>query len=354
MPSPRHALSVLLAGGALAAQSFTVLPNPTYATADGNTFLSTLFAFPNARFQQVDGSLRTGLPLVDIDQIAWRRDATFAAATATARTATVEVRVGQGNRATFGRDFDANYANAPTVVFTARPVNLPSWATLPPTNPAPFDVVLAFDQKVTYSGLTDLIYEVRVSNGSVASFTSYPQDMATPSYTSAIGAIVGTGCLNAPSTTLRMGHNTLFEVSQTFVSFGFNTYDAPPSAPITLLLGTSDPNLTLAGVCGPLRSNATLILPLASTDATGFMDYQRLEVPFLGSLLGLRLFTQTLAPNAQQAGIQATLSNGRNTAVPATQGGPWIPALYTYNTSSATAATGSTPTRGGYVTRLRN
>jgi hypothetical protein len=60
---------------------------------------------------------------------------------------------------------------------------------------------------------------------------------------------------------------------------------AQPYAPVVLSLGLGDPNLTIPGLCSPLHTDLTLVLPLGVSDWAGFVGASRPE-PLLGGPFG--------------------------------------------------------------------
>lgn len=339
-------IAPVLLATALAAQSFHHQP-PGYGDVEGNSSSGIPFSYLSARVQQLDAS-RIGQALPTISALTWRRDR-LVGTTATARTVDVTILMGKGDLGTFTATFANNWLAPPTTVYASRPTALPDITVRPTLPPAPFDVSIALDAPHAYDGVDSLLWEVLVDNGVTG---TYSLDWVSAATNTAGGTTtaLGTGCTTPNGT---MSLTTSFSADVTDLRLTFSTLRAPATAPLTLLLGLADPDLPLPGLCANLRSDATLALPLGTSSATGTLSNVLFTLPWNGALAGLPLFSQVAAPDASQVGFPVALSNGRESPLPLTRGGP-APTDFrrTYNLTSSSAATGSAPSASAVTTQV--
>ena len=158
---PLVLLALLSAYAPLCAQTGKLVSPESLASTEGNSYHWALFSYPQARFQQVERSLR-GMPRI-LKSIAFRRDA--AQAGGAARNVDADVWLAHGTLATFTNVFQNNFKDTPVAAFTKKTVSLPDWTTKPPTPPAPFNLVLPFDQPWSYNGQDDVLISTSYGPG---------------------------------------------------------------------------------------------------------------------------------------------------------------------------------------------
>lgn len=335
-----------MAASGLTAQNFHFQPDG-YAGVEGNSSTGIPLSYVSARVHQGDSS-RIGLPLPLISGMAFRRDRA-AGASSTARTVDITVLMGKTDITTFSSTFANNWLGTPVTVYTTKPTNLPDLTVAPPAPPAPFNVSIVFDTPFTYDGVDSLLWELQVDNGVTG---TYSLDWVSAATTTAGGTTtaLGSGCTTPNGA---MSLTTSFSATLTTLNLSFSTLRAPSSAPLTLLFGLNDPNLSIPSLCHALRSDALLQLPLGTSGATGSLSGIVFPLPYNQSWAGVNLFTQVLAPDASQAALPLALSNGRQSPLPLTSGGPAPTAMRrTYSTSSSSAPTGVAVSTSAVATRL--
>lgn len=308
---------VLCAGALLAApqlaQTFT---SPAgFDTREGNADFATFFT--PRRLQQIDAT-QIGRPATVIGRLAFRRNGTFSGSNALTRTATFTVTMGHGDFSLLDPAFANNYTSPAATVLNPSVVSIPDWTQLPTTPPAPFDLILPFDQPFTYDGVQALVFDVVTE--SISRSGDMYVDRENRSNVRASGTVLGTGCTATGRTTAFSHFFAALAYAPGDPNFGLRLEhsgsNAPASAPLSVLLGIGDPNLGLPGLCANLRTDAILDLPRAAASASGFVSTQFFDLPFNASTAGLTLYTQFVAPDVGQPGLPIALSNARVTTVP--------------------------------------
>lgn len=317
-----------------------------FASREGNTYHWAPFSDPKGRFQQVDPSVRRA-GAVTLRSLAFRRDATQAGGLP--RTVELDVWIGVGARATFGAAFDANFTSPPTAVFARKPVNLPDATTPPSTPPAPFGLVLTFDQPTSYAATQDLVWDLSIYTSSIASYALYPIDRAYTLWTYGGWIASGSGCTTANGRFAMTGD---VRATATTLHLGFALRGAPANAAASVALGVTDVNVPIAGFCANLRPIVLLALPLGTCTATGTLATTEFRAPFDASLFQALLITQAFALDPTQSGYPIALSDGVTLLTPNQLGGTLVDAAYVYDTTDPLATIGSGPHTGGLVVRL--
>lgn len=331
----------------LVAQNQIVSP-ADYEIAEGNSSTGIPFSYASSRVQQVDGNLiGTVMPL--LQRIEFRRDGVVTGGVSP-RTQDVTILIGTGDVNAFTATFATNWTSTPTTVYTRKPTSLPDLSTPPSLLPAPWAVSLPFDTPYTYLGQQALLWEIVGENASVLT-PSYSMDWASAAATvnGPTTVALGTGC-TTPNGTFSMSAAVVSNAAG--MNFNLGATAGPSLSPVLLLVGVSDPNLGLPGLCANLRSDALLTLPFGATDALGALATASLTVANQLSLRGQTFNMQLAAPDASQAGLPIALSQGRACTTPNRLGAA-APANVrrTFNLTSHTAATGSAPSVSAAVTR---
>ncbi len=336
---------VLALSSSLVAQNLYVQP-PGYDAIEGNSSTGIPFSYLSARVQQADSN-RIGTVLPAISALAFRRDRS-AGSTSTARTVDITVLMGKCDINTFTSTFANNWLGAPTTVYTTKPTNLPDISMAPPAPPAAFAVQIVSDVPFFYDGVDSLLWELQVDNGVTG---TYSMDWVSAATTTngATSTQLGTGCTTANGA---MSLTTTFSATTSTLNLAFSTLRAPISAPLTLLFGLSDPSFNIPGFCTLIHTDAIASTPLGSASATGGLS-QTLSFPWSSSLSGWSMYSQVLAPDASQPGFPLAFSNGRQSPLPLTAGGPAPTGMRrTYSTASSSAATGVAPSTSAVVTQI--
>jgi hypothetical protein len=336
-PLSRVALASLSLTAATVAQS--VVSPAEYALQEGVSIGSFPFS-ALSRYQQVHKDL-TGTARA-FRAIAFRRDGRFATdPRAAARTLEVELRMADGDHATFSSTFAANYQGPVTTVFAKKTIATPDWTALPRQQPARFDFVFVLDAPYAYSGARDLLWEAAITQTSAPGML-FPCDAATSGNLVGYGSYVmnGTGCTtqngvmeqrsNLQSNRIPGGDN---------LTFRWSTTGAPSNAAATLWLGFTNPVLPFPGLC-----TFVYVLPVAdasaTTSATGTFDVTLPPVQMQPGYIGFTFESQALALDPTQPGaLKVAASNGLSSTVRAVPGTFDVSRLY--NNGDPVAATGT-------------
>ena len=252
-----------------------------------------------------------------------------------------------------------NYLGTPTTVFTKKFVNAPDWTALPASAPAPFNFKVIFDSQWVYTGVNDLLYEIRVAQNTYAgtAFTNYPYDFDYIGQSSAVFSTTATGVANGTGCT-STGMTSLFKLTGSIYThpnrlrMAMGTTYAPATTPVSLYLDTVDSNLTIPGVCAVLHALPTIEIPLGTSTATGSIATKTFDnLPYNSSFPGVQLHFQAIALDLGQAGLPVTLSNGLIVTIaspPANVG--TIARVYSY--LSGASVTAPSQWTGGIITQF--
>lgn len=254
-------VSVLVVAGSALLPAQTTLVSPAFhADVEGASSSRLPFA-PASRHQQIHGDLR-GTPSL-VRALSFRRDGiAFEDPRYLGRTVELELRMASADRSTAAARFDANYLSPVVTVLPLGTVSLPDRRSRPVTTPAPFDLRLPLAVPYPHVGSQDLLWETRVGRASSA---PYPSDLAVESnpVTYATTSRNGRGCQTALGEfQLDVGCNTSSLAGRPLVSYVFTGLEGPRTGIAALAFGVGDPNLTLPGICAPLRVNPSVFLPV--------------------------------------------------------------------------------------------
>jgi hypothetical protein len=336
-------------GTTLVAQSLYVQPIG-YDTVEGNSSSGIPFSYVSSRVQQADSN-QIGNVLPSISALRFRRDRSASSTTATARTVDVTVLMGKCDISAFTATFASNWLTPPTTVYTQKPTNLPDITTAPPAPPAAFAIPIVLDAPFFYDGVDSLLWEIQVDAGVTGTYSMDWVSAATNT-TGATSTALGTGCTTANGV---MSLTTSFRSTATDLELSFSTLRAPSNAPLSVLVGISDPALAIPGFCATIHTDAIASIPLGVSGATGSLSSALVSFPWTPSLTGWNLYSQVFAPDASipPPGFPLAFSNGRQSPLPLTAGGP-APTGYrrTFSTSSSSAVTGSAPSTSAVVTEI--
>jgi hypothetical protein len=316
-----------------------------YETREGSGENAYPFA-RTMRFQQFHPDLK-GVART-IKALAFRRDGLDSQPAQTS-SIVVTVKLGTCDLATVTSAFASNYAAAGTTVATSKTVNLPDWSPDPTTIPAPFTLSVPFDTNYAYAGVKDLLWEMAVTtldiNGRYA-------DTARNNLTTTYGttAMLGTGCTTASGKFTLLG-SVWSDTGEQQAHAEWKFKGGPVLASCALLLGTSDPDLPIPGLCGGgrLRTDAAISIAMGSTN-TGTHTPIDLGAPYGGALVGRSLFGQFVAVDATQGSFPIAASNGLRQTIPAY--GPNAAFGRLYAVGSTNVTTGTLDKTGQLVTRF--
>ena len=291
-----------------------------------------------SRTQQVDkGPIGANLPML-IRGIAWRRDGR-ARPNSIKRTGELEVIMSHADFSKVTSAYASNYKDSPVTTFIRKVVNLPDWTAAPPWNPAGFDLVLMFDKPFIYNRKDALLYELVVRK--LSSPLTYHMDFYRDNQLKyGFGnwpTVLGSGCTTANG---EMAQSCCIRASGAGLEVLFRLWGAPSSTQVFAAVGTSDPKLTLPGLCGTLHANPILLLSLAVSDAAGRVGPTQAAVtPWSPVFAGATFYTQCLALDPSLP-YGLALSSAQSCPAPTTSVKSSLPTHMIWNYSSANAASG--------------
>ena len=348
--------SWLLLTGALAAQSYSYSP-VNYASVEGPSSTGVPFTAttrgPGYRLQQVHGDLKgTGARL--ITALSFRRNGTTVTNTvANSRTLDMQLTLGDCDYASVGPNYASNYIGAPKVAIARKNIVTPDWKTQPPTQPCPFDFTMVFDAPVLYLGAYDFLYDIQIYANSNPTTDTFTADYASPSFANASTATLGTPCTTVGAAGPYNLLGTIGALSTGEYRMGPQGFYTPANSPNVLLLGVSDPNLSVSGLCTNIRSSAEVILTMPVSSSTGLWTLPLTYFQGNSSYAGVVLFWQGVSIDPSQTGIGVSLSHGvRLTlqAIPVVA--PFAKAKRYSNGISATATDAESVSDGALVIQL--
>lgn len=306
----RNLLVPALFTTSLAAQASVVTP-VQYASVAGPSSYTGAWHFTD-RSQQIHADLRN--QNLVLKSIAWRRSAYPATdPNSVSRTIDAEFFAGEGDMNAAGVNFLANYQSPRVNVVTRKSISLPDW-TLYQGAPAQFTFVVPFDQPYTYSGTNDLVWEVIVWANSGNS--NYLTD-ACAGILSLPGTVqyVGTGCV-ATGRSLPVVETVSVEsmLGPDRLVLTALCGNLPGTTPAALMVGASDPDQTVPGLCAKVHSDALVFVQGTST-ALGGYSVGPLTFSHVPALVGQKLWLQFLATDMGQS-FPVVVSNGASVEIP--------------------------------------
>ncbi|HEX5052940.1 MAG TPA: hypothetical protein VFZ65_14285 [Planctomycetota bacterium] len=335
-------LSCLLLASAGLAQSTIVSPVGT-ATVDGSG--SNSFPFNSnvpRRYMQLHGDIGGSAKL--ITQLSFRVSSSTANNLGT-RIIDVDMYMGEGiDPLKPSYTFDNNYIGGKTLVLPQTQLTFgPQGQAITGVNPftGNMDIVLA--NPFVYSGTNSLVWELTYNSQTTgATGTFVAEDAEQGVVTSATSSITGTGCV-ATGGTAAMTHTfPTVDIAGTLVMNA--TIAAAPANTLVLLgIGASNPNTPVAGLCGNLYTDLTILQYIGLTDASGALTtgtptLSTISVP--NTLTGVTLYTQAFALDfASTLPLPFTASNGRQVTVPTSDLTRVNNATRIFNNAGGTTAT---------------
>ena len=329
---------LLLASAALAQQASS--PNARLAT-EGDSYYQTLcgyYAGMNSYYTHVDNTI-TVSGAHAFKKLHMRRDGTVPdSSDYVARTAPFIVRMAHADYAKVVNG--APVADATLrkglwqTVFAEKPVNLPSFVTKPATTPAPWSIAIVLDAPFAYNGDDALAIGMRIGPAGTLQNKPYPFDShGKVSTSSATGTKLGLGCLTGS------GRFTLTPQLQSYGDAGSPAYlqlsvdYGKPSAPLTVLLGTSNPALAFGG-CELLYTSGQIVFSPGVTSSGGtFANY--VELKHSNALVGASFWLQAAQPDGGQPAVPVALSNGSKLVYPANPSLPQVASEHRWTVGSS-------------------
>jgi hypothetical protein len=343
-------LVCLAAVGIVRAQNYSYSPI-AYATAEGGGVSTVPFSQSQVRMQCVHGDLRG--PVRIVTALSFRRDGTATQVTGQSRQLDMELIVGNANYANVGIDFAANFTGSQQTAIARRIVSTPNWQNAPTTPPSPFDFVLTFDAPWPYLGLEDFAYEIRIHSSTAPTTDAFRADYASPTFANATGATFGTACRSTGASQNYQLLGTIGALSNNEYRFGPQGFPTPPNCPLNVLLvGASNPNLTVPGLCTTLHSSGEVVAPMPASDANGTWTQWLLYFPGNPSFAGVSLYWQAVSLDAGQPGLGLVLTAGRQLVLQAIPAGNAALAKRVTHGSNVAATLAQSVSDGGLVVRL--
>lgn len=348
------ALLLFSVAAPLAAQPSTLV-SPAQAAAVGTT---TTNAFPfNSttvrRYLQLHGDLGVGPK--SISQLRFRQPCGTGTGGGS-RTMLLDMWVGTGRPVqSMSFAFDANYTAPKTQVMTQQTVNWgPIGAQTACPAPSPFEsaMSLPISQPFAYlgTGANSFIWEVAVFSNTGSSI---PVNTHVTTNVAGTSTVTAAGCGTMTHGVTAYDHGGI-------LSLNFTVTAGPGTAPTVVALGSSNPNLSVPGLCSPLLTDLVFLLPVGMTLASGAITTTEAAQSTLvmpNAFAGATLFTQAHSLDVSSSfPIQVRNSNGRSTVIPAQGTNPGLVARVVNNAGGTTATSGvyfSTSTVGyGLVTEI--
>jgi hypothetical protein len=349
----RACFALLLPSCAAILPAQTSLVSPAfYVNEEGTTTASLPFGTPNStasyplRSQQVIGGLR-GQPRV-FRSLAFRRDGQRAASTLfDARSIDFELFLGHGNVASASSTFASNYTTPRQQAFARRTFSVPGIADLPRVVPAPFLVRITFDQPFLYSGAADVVWEAGAFSQLQGPGTLTPVDAAISGMNLVMPSgyrMNGRGCNVPPTSTSEMelrstGSLQNFPVNAWILAF--SATNCPPNAAGALLLGLSNPNTPVPGLCTNLMVTPMVTVPGTVPASGPWLPLGNIapspRIPYLAAFVGVLLEAQAAALDpAQPFALKVAASNGTSVRL-----NDWTPTFQVAQISEAGTSTGT-------------
>ncbi len=314
----RHALTTCLATlfvmGQLPAQPRV---SPAFlANTEGNAANTYPWNFAG-RYQQVHGDLR-GQALA-IRGLEFRRDG-VQPGTMAERRLDCEIWLSEGRYVEFAPAFAANHRSGMQRTQPRRLVDLPRLPA-PITPPAPWLVAFPFDAPFAYSGVEDLVWELRVHANTVTSVTYHTDAYSGAAVTdvnTSKATSVGTGC-TASGNTQRMQADACVRTFQAAdrITASLWCAHAPRSQASAMFLGSQPVDLQIPGLCTAFRVGGSTVVIPGTTDAEG-LHFVQASVPFDAALVHASLIHQVVTVDPGRLGpLQLSASDLAVWAIPA-------------------------------------
>lgn len=302
--------------GSAPAQSHTVSP-PYYSTRPGNTYQDMPFGRDSAgrRWQQIHGDVK-GTPMT-LAGISLRR---AAGGSGMPRRVDMEIVAAHSNLANLSNWFAANYVGAPVTVLGRTTVTLPSWE-YSQGSPEPWTLMLPFTTPFPYLAKDDLLWEIRVHGTTLqAPYLSdaWLWDQARDQRNMPQKQVCNTCCSMSQTVT------AYTRARGQSLTFGVSLDNGRPNAAAGIMVGLSNPDLTIPGLCTKLCTSGEWTLPWW-TDGSGRFVMPPLVVGYDEKWNGQKLYVQTTQLGLCGSGLPVTLSQGQEITLDGFNPGVWFP-----------------------------
>lgn len=316
-PVTCRGLAVLaIAASTLSAQAPLIYPNGK-DIAGGDGYQHFLFSNSEYFHQQLTSDARG--QTFKAKSIAFRRDELRPSREDGTRTVQVEILMGPGSLAAFGSTFAKNYTSAPTTVVKKRNYKFP-WLIGVSPGFSSFELRFPFDQQYSHTSGNDLVFQTHVTGPYTGKTIFVDHDsIGFAGYSTSTALSVG--CKSATQFATYFEHEMkvqyYYRGDSTHLAASFS--GAAPGSDAHAMIGLSDPNLAIPGLCTRLRSDASIftwnmgrahfIYGIGSAALT-FGKYQ-------ASWSGLSLYSQAYCPDTRTNGIPVRLTGGLKVTLPA-------------------------------------
>jgi hypothetical protein len=331
---------------AASALAQTTIVSPVNASArEGNS--ENLFPWANyacPRYMQIHDDL-VGAPK-SILKLAFRMDARDTINYTAVNQIDLELAMGHSRSALSPSwVFAANYLAPPTVVMARRVVNMGPQGQNSTTGPNPFtsNMDLFLDAPFAYNGVDPLAWEA-VIYGNVVGGTFCRLDVEGSSRTNGTSVVTGTGCTATGQANPMTLAPAFADMGGTLV-MNFTVANGPPTTPVFLALGASNPNLAVPGLCSNLLTSLDVIYVMGVTDGAGAITFHNAgssAFALPNTAPGRTLFAQAhvLDPGRSEP-IQITNSQGRQLNIPTSDVSNVVRATRLFSQLGGTGATQS-------------
>jgi hypothetical protein len=238
--------------------------------------------------------------------------------------------------------FAQNFVGAPTTAIARKTINMgPQGVCGPGPNPFTSNMDLVLDALFPYTAISPLIWEtVLYSNTVLGTFSALDADQG--SNTTGTASPVGAGC-TATGRSVPMTHTASYIDCGGILVVNYQVANGPAGAPALLAIGSSNPNLSIPGLCSNLYTNLILLLPLPVLDPSGAVTPDMTaNSSFIlpNSLAGATIYTQVHALDpARPDPIGISNSDGVAGNVPAMNTAKIVDVARVWNNSGGTTAT---------------
>ncbi|MEM7205531.1 MAG: hypothetical protein AAF628_35065 [Planctomycetota bacterium] len=306
MSLPFRPLCILTFAAGVAAQS-TVVPTG-YTATEGESFIQQFPLGGRNYVQQIHGG---AIGPRTIAGLAWRRDGQSTTPFASPSQQNITVRVGVGDPSRVSSVPNDNFIGGPTVVFDGI-VALPDWQSVPAAAPAPFDFVITFTQPWALPAGPGFTWDL------ASFFDNLNGADMVPEHAGTNGVTLGQGCSVVLPMTARGWMLALAPTNELVTCFAAGGLRAV--SPAVLLLGGSDPQLAVPGLCAALRTDVIGAVP-TSTDWGGNAKVQWQQA-FNPALAGRALLGQFATLDPRISPLPFGLTNGVAQSVPTPRPAP--------------------------------
>jgi hypothetical protein len=342
----RHHLVILLVTGGLVAQTQTIVSPVVAATVEGTS--NNVYPFSSSivrRYQQVHSDIG-GTPKI-ITKLSFRMNEGNGNFTG---TAALDTELFLGHSVDWDKVSIVYTANwrTPPVNSVARRVL--TWGPQGPNSlpgPNPFlNMDIPLDAPFVYVGAMSLGWEAALYSYLAGSNYLGAMDAESASAVTGASTINGTGCI-ATGGNVPMTHAFMALDTTGVLLLGWTVANGPSNAPTVLAIGTTNPNVTIPGLCSPLQTNLLATITLGLTNATGVLGDD--VCPWLlipNAFGGAAITTQAHAIDlGRTEAIAVTNSHGRTTTMPVPNLTREVKVTRIWNDTGGTTATRGRVTR---------